>query len=347
MSVNQATTQGDEAALGDRDCLALWLSSDLTLGVGPHGVPAPEPGEVRVAVRWAGVCDSDLGVLRTGEGVRELPAVLGHEVYGDIDAVGAGVRMAVGAPVVLDSRIPCLDCDACRKDPNTCANFSVLGEARPGGFAAYCNVPAWVVHPVPEDLDGSVAVLAVPLAVALHALSYVESPPRRAAIIGHGPIGALVHIELRQAGCAVDVAEPAPIRAALAEGLQAVVVERSDLLTSGGYDLVVDAAGAHGSLRDAIAAAAVGATILVVATHTRPVEVVPTQIADKRLRIVGINAFVDELPEAIARLAAVPQRYRSVVTDSVGIDRLPARLGRLLDTGDAVKLLVYMGGFGA
>ena len=65
------------------------------------------------------------------------------------------------------------------------------------------------------------------------------------------------------------------------------------------------------------------------------------QIAEKRLRIVGVNAFVDELPEAIARLAAAPQRYRAVVTDSVGLDALPARLARLLDTPDAVKLLVH------
>ena len=186
------------------------------------------------------------------------------------------------------------------------------------------------------------AVLAEPLAVALHALSHIDAPPRRAAIIGHGPIGALIHIELRSAGCEVDVAEPAPVRAALADGLQAVVVERGALLTSGGYDLVVDAAGAPGSLTDAIAAAAVGATILVVALDERPVKIVPMQIAEKRLRIVGVNAFIVDLPEAIARLVAAPQRYRAVVTDSVSLDRLPERLARLLQTPDAVKLLVHI-----
>jgi threonine dehydrogenase-like Zn-dependent dehydrogenase len=304
-------------------------------------VPAPPAGEVRIAVKWAGICGSDLHVLRTGEWVREFPAVLGHEVYGEIDAAGAGVRMAVGTPVVLDSRIPCLECDGCRSDPNTCANLSFLGEARHGGLAAYCNVPAWLVHPVPEDLDGSVAVLAEPLAVSLHALSHVAAPPRHAAVIGHGPIGALINLELHHAGCAVDVAEPAPMRAALAEAFQAVVVERSELLTPGGYDLVVDAAGAPGSLRDAIAAAAPGATILIVALDERPVEVVPMQIAEKRLRIVGVNAFIDELPEAIARLAAAPNRYRSVVTDTVSLERLPERLARLMQTPDAVKLLVH------
>jgi threonine dehydrogenase-like Zn-dependent dehydrogenase len=319
----------------------VWLARELSLSVGALDVPPPEPGEVRVAVRWAGVGDADLRALRTGQQVRGWPAVLGQEVYGDIDAVGAGVRMALGTPVVLDSRIPCLDCDACRRDPNGCATPSFLGEARPGGFAAYCNVPVWLAHPVPEDLDGSVAVLAVPLAVALHALSHVERPPRQAAIIGHGSIGALIHIELRQAGCAVDVAESAPIRAALAEGLQGIVVERGDLLTENGYDLVVDAVGSSGSLREAIQAAAVGATILAVAVDERPIEILPTQIAQKRLRIIGVNAFVDELPEAIARLAAAPHRYRGVVTDSVGIDQLPVRLARLLETNDAVKLLVH------
>ena len=343
--MNGATAQTDDAfgAVEDRDCEAVWLSSDRSVAVGPHCVPGPAAGEVRVAVRWAGVGDSDLHALRTGEWVRNFPAVLGHEVYGDIDAVGAGVRMAVGTPVVLDSRVPCLDCDACRRDPNTCANPALLGETRHGGFAAYCNVPAWLVHVVPEDLDGSVAVLAEPLAAALHALSHVESPPRHTAIIGHGPMGALIHIELRQAGCAVDVAEPAPIRAALAESLQGVVVSRADLLTEGGHDLVVDAAGSEGSLSDAIRAAAVGATILVVARDERPIQIVPMQIAEKRLRIVGVNGFADELPEAIARLAAAPQRYRAVVTDSAGIEQLPARLVRLLDTPDAVKLLVHMG----
>ena len=341
--MSRATAQGDQAAqsVGDRVCRALWLARDLSLHVGAHTVPAPQAGEVRVAVRWAGVCESDLHVLRSGERVREWPAVLGQEVYGDIDAVGPGVRMAVGTPVVLDSRFPCLDCDQCRQDPNHCTSLSFLGDARPGGFADYCNVPSWLAHPVPEDLDGSVAVLAVPLAVALHALSHVDTPPRRAAIIGHGPIGALINLELRHAGCQVDVAEPAPIRAALAEGLQAVVVERGELLELGGYDLVVDAAGATGSLADAMRAAAVGATILVAGLDHRSTEVAPMQIAHKRLRIVGVNAFIDELPEAIARLGAAPQRYRAVVTDSVSLEKLPKRLTRLLQTADAVKLLMH------
>ncbi len=64
---------------------ALLLDRELTLRTGPRELPEPKPGEVLVRVEWAGVCGSDLHVLRTGDWVSYWPATLGHEVAGTVE----------------------------------------------------------------------------------------------------------------------------------------------------------------------------------------------------------------------------------------------------------------------
>ena len=326
------------------DVPAFLLSADLGMTVGQRTLADPGPGEALVRVEWAGVCGSDLHVIRTGAWVSEWPATLGHEIYGWVERTGAGCELAPGTPVVADSRIPCGHCPACAVDPDTCPDIRFVGEARPGGFATHCVLPASMLHPVPERLSGSTAVLAEPLAVVLHALAQLDRGPARVAILGHGPIGALTHIELRRRfpGAEIDVAEPAALRASLATAQGARTVDDSARLTARAYDTVIDAAGYASSLTDAIDLCAAGAQLLVLAISDTPADVRPIEIVERRLRIVGSNAFEHELDQAIELLAAEPWRYDPVVTEAVELDELPAVAARQLQRPDAVKVLVRL-----
>jgi threonine dehydrogenase-like Zn-dependent dehydrogenase len=323
---------------------AVELDRELRLRVVERPLAEPARDEVLIRVEWAGLCGSDLHVIARGSWVEDWPAVLGHELCGIVEAAGRDAGIAVGTRVVADSRVPCGACAACQAgDPDRCPHPAFVGEAFPGGFAAFCLLPGALAHPVPDGLEPDTAVLAEPLAVALHALGHVTRRPRRVLVLGHGPIGALVHIEARRRWpeAEIVVAEPAALRAELAAALGARVLSTAAAREPDErFDLVVDAAGYAGSLPDAVAAAASGADVLVVALSERPETLVPITLAEQRLRLTGCNAFEDELPEAIERLAREGWRYRPIVTEAISLEELPAVVARQLEHPDAVKVLV-------
>jgi len=128
-----------------------------------------------VRVAWAGVCGSDLHVLKTGAWVSYWPATLGHEVVGVVEECPGGevpvhhgrggfaACPAGSAPVALR--------------PLALHQMSWLGEARPGGFARHTVVAVTSLVTCPTHLEPAIAVLAEPLAVAMHAVSRLSAAP--------------------------------------------------------------------------------------------------------------------------------------------------------------------------
>ncbi|MGI5439279.1 zinc-dependent alcohol dehydrogenase [Streptomyces shenzhenensis] len=312
---------------------ALLMGQDLALTVAEQPPVVSGPGDVVVQVAWAGVCGSDLHVMRTGDWVEYWPATLGHEVAGWIVASQAP-GWDEGTPVVVDSRIPCGVCDGCRRSARLCTAMAWLGERRPGGYADRLTVPAHMVHPVPAGLDLSVAVLAEPLAVAMSALDRVHQPPRSVLTVGYGPIGAFCHTEVtrRWPEAAVSVVEPSPARSRLAAARQVpVAAALSDLPGTDagppGFDLVIDAAGYPGSLSDALSSVTSGGTVLLVALSSKPTPVTPSAIVERSVGIAGSVGFdTGHLHRALDALAADPDRYSTLVTHRVPLAGLPAFL---------------------
>jgi len=320
------------------------LSEDLTLSVGSRDLPDPVAGEARVAVRFAGLCGSDLHVIRSGEWVTEWPATLGHEIFAEVEAIADGQPVERGDRVVVDSRLPCNSCPDCELDPNQCPHLRFIGEARPGGFAEYCLLPISSLHRVPDALAGEVAVLAEPLAVVVHALSKLRCEPHAVAVLGHGPIGALLHLELRRRFpvATFSVAEPSTQRRAMADELGAMTTAGAPGLEAGAFDLVIDAAGYPQSLSDAIKLCSPGAQLLLLAISDAVTPVLPIDLVERRLTVIATNAFVDELPQAIELLNENADLYRPLVTDVITLQELPAVANSQLDAPSAVKVLVQI-----
>ena len=323
---------------------ALLLDRDLKLVLGSRDIDAPVPGEVLVRVAWAGVCGSDLHVLASGAWVAYWPATLGHEVAGVVEKCPGG-EIPLGVTVVVDSRLPCGECPGCSRAPSLCHNMTWLGESRPGGFARFLVVPVTSVVACPDGTEAAIAVLAEPLSVAMHAVSRLAArPPGPALVLGYGPVGALVHLELvrRWPGLAVFVSEPNTERAELALALGAQVVAGPALATGDTaagtgdgvpagreFALVVDAAGYPQSLVAASRAVANGGTVLVVALSGQAVPVVPSELVERAISIVGCIGFDDELPQAVGLLASAPDRYRPLVTEAVLLEEAPRRLAEM------------------
>jgi threonine dehydrogenase-like Zn-dependent dehydrogenase len=324
---------------------ALFLDRDLQVSIGIRDLAEPLADEAIVRVECAGVCGSDLHVLRTGDWVEDAqwPATLGHELCGTVELAPADGSLRVGDRVVADSRVPCDSCAECLAgQPERCRAVRFIGECRPGGFATRCVLPSRLLHRVPDGLAPETAVLAEPLAVVMHALSRLPGEPHSVAILGHGPIGALLHIEVRRrfATVAVTVAEPAALRAALARALGARTVPHADHLPDDTYDTVIDAAGYGGAFTDALRLLAPRGQLLLVALGHSPTTLTPAVLAESGATVVGAHAFVCELPEAIARLAEDPARYEPVVTDAVLLCELPSAVRAQLERPEAVKVVV-------
>jgi len=165
-------------------------------------VPTPEAGddEVLVRVRACLVCGSDIRILNYGNPRVKPPQIMGHEIAGDVAAVGANVsKFAVGDRVAIGADVPCGACLPCEAGyGNNCRTNLAMGYQFPGGFAEYVRLEAPVVrfgpvHRVPENLDYDTAALAEPLACAINGYERVGlSAGETVVVIGAGPIGCML-----------------------------------------------------------------------------------------------------------------------------------------------------------
>ncbi|WP_445515088.1 L-idonate 5-dehydrogenase [Streptomyces sp. NEAU-174] len=199
--------------------------------------PEPAPGQALVAIRYGGICGSDLHYHRHG-GVGDFrlqePMVLGHEVVGTVVAYGEGATgPAVGTPVAVHPATPCEVCPECADGrANVCRDTRYLGSAArfphvQGGFASRITVPAAQLRALPDGLDPRRAALAEPLSVALHAVRRAGVVKGRHVLVtGAGPIGCLTIAAARAAGAATITATdllPRALEFAAAAGATACV----------------------------------------------------------------------------------------------------------------------------
>jgi len=322
---------------------ALLLDEDLTLRLSSRELAAPRIGEATIRVAWAGICGSDLHVLRTGAWVSYWPATLGHEVVGVVVAC-PGDEVRPGTMVVVDSRVTCGRCSSCVRSAGTCENISWRGESCPGGFARHLVAPVTSLIACPEDMESAIAVLAEPLAVAVHAVNNLSVAPDDALLVGYGPVGALVHLELsrRWPQLPVTVTEPDHERRALAAafGAQRSLDGLDALDVSDRFTLVVDGAGFPGSLGRCCAHAAMGGTVLTVALSFDAEPIVPAVLVERSLTLIGSLGFEHELPEAVEILASDPDRYRPLVTEAILLEEAPERLAGLLASPSPGKAVI-------
>jgi propanol-preferring alcohol dehydrogenase len=160
--------------------------------------PDPGPGEVLLRVLAAGVCRTDLALLRSGGDGLPLPVTLGHEVVGEVTALGEDVAgPSRGAVVAVYELLGCGRCPACEHGrDNVCRDVvpGAIGITRDGGMADHVVVPARNLVAL-GDVD---PVHAAPLTdagmTALHAVERARpllEPAATAVVVGIGGLGHL------------------------------------------------------------------------------------------------------------------------------------------------------------
>jgi L-iditol 2-dehydrogenase len=188
--------------------MAAVLYGKEHLQVEPVAVPTVNSGDLLVRVKVALTCGTDVKVFQRGYHARMIvpPAVFGHELAGDVVAVGEGVsRFSVGQRVVSANSAPCEKCFFClRGEQNLCEDLLFNN----GAYAEFIRIPARIVerntYLIPKHVGYRDAALVEPLACVLR--GFEETSPRAGdtiAIIGLGPIGLMFVKLAKLYGCRV------------------------------------------------------------------------------------------------------------------------------------------------
>src|SRR5690606_7401424 len=171
--------------------------------------PEPGPQQVKIRVRAAGLCGTDLHIYKD-EFPSRPPVVLGHEVAGVVEAVGEGVTgIQPGMRVTTETYFStCGQCRYCRSGhSNLCLNRRSIGSAVNGGFTSALVVPARNIHELPENIDFQAGALTEPLACVVHGVlsTPTVAPGDVAVIAGPGAIGLLTLQVVKAAGATAIV----------------------------------------------------------------------------------------------------------------------------------------------
>ena len=285
-------------------------------------VAEPSDGLV-VEVEAAGVCAADR-MLWTGRhpwGELAWPFTPGHELIGRV--VVSDGRLPVGTRLTAEVKLPCGHCAACnRGDDHLCPNGRHLGSGIPGAFAERVGLPPQArVHTVPAALTTRQAVLAEPMACALHAVRRTGvRPGDRVAVAGLGGLGALAVHAARAGGAAtVTAVVRTPEKARLARDLGYDDTTMDPAAAS--YDAVLDVSGSVDAVSVLLTAVRPGGRVGVYGVYDRPLPLDLNALAEfGELTVAGGHLAPGCFPDAIALLAHVDGDL--VVTGTHPLERL-------------------------
>jgi len=209
--------------------------------------PVPKPGEVLVRVLQAGVCETDLQLIKGYMGFR---GVLGHEFVGVAESGPLEGRRVVG-----EINCACQTCDTCKAGLQThCPNRTVLGILNhDGAFADHIAVPQVNLHAVPDSISTDVAVFTEPVAAAYQIPAQLPiARTDRIIVLGDGRLGNLCAQVLAGLSDHVIVVGKHPEKLALlqARGIATALV--TDAIGERMADIVVECTGSETGLPTAL-----------------------------------------------------------------------------------------------
>jgi L-iditol 2-dehydrogenase len=324
-------------------------------------VPVLAADEVLLRVRLALTDGTDLKVWKRGYHAKMIqpPAVFGHEVVGEIVAMGKRVdqRWNLGVRVIAANSAPCFRCYHCRRGQENLCDDLLFNN---GAYAEYMRIPGRIVREnmleVPHSVDDHSAALVEPLACVMRGIHEMEvRTGDTAAVIGCGPIGLKYVRMLSRRGVRVIALarREAPLAVARKLGAAATinVTEVADVVgivreltdERRGPDSVVEAAGNPATWEQALCMVRRGGVVNFFSglpTGTR-VEIEPSAIHYSEIKMISpfhhTPRFIREAMEAIRRGDVSAQEF---VTEEIRLDELPEAFARMKSRSGEIKLAV-------
>jgi threonine dehydrogenase-like Zn-dependent dehydrogenase len=272
-------------------------------------LPRLRPGWALVRVRLAGICNTDIEILR---GYHNFRGTLGHEFVGDVVRVAsARDRKWIGQRVVGEINLACAGlglrpmCNYCRQEiPTHCEHRRVLGIlGHDGAFAEYLALHVVNLHRVPKEIPDEAAVFTEPLAAACEILEQVDvRAHREAAVIGDGKLAQLIARVLRVAGLRVVMIgkHENKLRLARLADIQTVKVSSPRARRSNEFTLAVEATGSSSGLALGQRITAPRGTLVLKSTFHGAADAETWPIVVKELTVIGSRC--GPFPRALALL---------------------------------------------
>ncbi len=337
----------------------LELSAGVGFRIAEREPAVPQQGEVLVEVLACGLCGSDVSMMQVAPMLGNR--VLGHEIAGRVVADDGGRAPGPGTgPLVAILPAPRCDllgierkCTRCSSGKSHLCDLQArktLGLGVDGGFAEYVVVAKGQCFEFSRDLPPELAALSEPLAVVLHAMNVAEIRDRasrleteRVVVVGAGPIGLLLVVELIRAGHEVVVVERGEYRRGLATRLGAslVVADLAKLDTKGGVGTVFDCTGDTEAVERAIAAVSPGGKLVLVGA-SKPGQVLRfdgLSLLVREISILPAMAYTnEEFGIAVRAIEQAPESYSPLLTHKLSFSEASVALPSLLAGGEYGKL---------
>ncbi len=323
---------------------AAFFEGAQTIRVREVPVPEPGPGEVRLKVRYCGICGSDLTVYKTGA-LAGPNVVLGHEISALVDHDPEG-KWAHGIRVVPFPSRGCGECMWCREGhPRYCVNPPF---ERWGGFAEYATYPSGNLIPIGDDLDDTIAAAAEPFGVALRAVAMAAPKPGDFGYVsGLGPIGLFSVAGLVAEGCRVVGADPRRERRDL--GLELGCEETFDptaedpvsqtlSLDPHGPRIAFECSGAPDSLQQVFDTCGYQGVVGILGVPMAPTLLLRMFVKEQRAFSLS-GPSRESMERALGLLAKRPE-IGKVITGTVPLDETDQAFRRLIAGNGGVKVLV-------
>ena len=268
--------------------------------------------DVLIKVKAVAICGTDLHIYKGERSDVELPRVMGHEISGEVEAIGSKVEnIKVGDRVVVDPVVSCGVCHVCKKGHhNVCASVGCLGVHVDGGFQDYIKMPEERVYKFSASIPWNEAALIEPLACAAQMVERGRvQAGDKVVIIGAGAIGLSVLLACKLLGAEVLISDMIESRLGLAKKMNADVVvnskvqdikEEVKLFTDGlGADVVLDAVGYAKLLELSVELTAPTARVVVIGFDGNSASIPQVVITKKELEIIGSRMNNHKFPQVI------------------------------------------------
>jgi len=329
---------------------------DAPLSIRMAEAPKPEPrmGEVLVRIKAAGLCAGDLYIYTGKNPYVTYPRIGCHEIAGVVEAYGPDTTgPAIGTRVVVDPFIGCGHCYPCRIGKrNCCANLTIVGVHREGGFADFVTAPAQNLNLVPETLTDFEAAFAEPVAIGVQGCRRgTVTAEDNLLVLGAGPIGLAIVEVARAAGAKVYATDLSAERLSTAADLGAIPVaggagllERVHEITNGeGMPVVMEATGAAPAMEQTIDLVAAGGRIVILGLVKKGqgITLPGLDFTRKEVTILGSRASVDCFPEALALLASGKIHYPKIAS-SFALGEAPDVFQKLAENPMALHKAVFI-----
>jgi threonine dehydrogenase-like Zn-dependent dehydrogenase len=296
-----------------------WDGRELQLH-SAHRAPTIDSRSALVKVGLAGICSTDLQILKGYMGFTGVP---GHEFVG---SVREGPGEWIGKRVVGEINFGCGNCDYCRRDLSRhCPNRRVMGIVNAdGAFAEYVSLPVANLHAVPENISDEQAVFTEPLAAAFEILTQMQfSPGDEVLVLGDGKLGNLCAQVLCLTGAKITAVGKHADKLALLKKAGVRTIQLSDWQPRL-FVVVVEATGSAAGLELALGAVRPRGTLILKSTIARNHEVSLATIVINEINVIGSRCgpFADALDALAANQVSVTPLIEKVYGLTDGVDGL-------------------------